>query len=188
MSAHPLEDANEFLLAGGVSSAKFETIGTTVSGTICRKPEVQQQREIDTGKPKFWDDGKPRQQIVIHLQTTIRDPQVEDDDGVRALYIRGFMLKAVREAVRKAGAKLEVGGELSVTYVGDGERKAAGFNPPKLYEAKYVPVAQAAVADALGEPATTATEITRPPSIPPEQWDPLPDDAKKALVAVLPPY
>jgi hypothetical protein len=147
-----LDEANEFLLAGGVASAKFEKPGTTASGSICRPPEVQQQREIDGGKPKYWDDGSPRKQIVVHLQTTARDPDVEDDDGIRALYIRGNMLRAVREAVRKAGVRLEVGGVLTVTYTGDGERKAAGFNPPKLYTAAYVPAAQAAVADVLADP------------------------------------
>ena len=186
MSAQ-LDEANEFLLAGGVASAKFETAGTTVSGTICHPPEVQQQREIDTGKPKFWEDGKPRQQIVVHLQTTIRDPEV-DDDGIRAVYVRGNMLRAVREAVRKAGARLEVGGVLTVTYTGDGERKAAGFNPPKLYAATYVPAAQAAVADALGDTDPAPAAVTRPPTIPADQWDALPQHAKEALAAALPQF
>jgi hypothetical protein len=191
MTTH-LDEANEFLLAGGVISAKFETADTTVTGSICRPPEVQQQREIDTGKPKFWEDGKPRQQIVVHLQTTSRDPEIEDDDGIRALYVRGNMLRAVREAVRKAGAKLEVGGVLTVTYTSDGERKAAGFNPPKLYTAAYVPAAQAAVADALGDPAPAApaavAAVTRPPSVPADQWDALPQHAKEALAAALPQF
>jgi len=190
MSAQPLDDANEFLLAGGVTSAKFETIGTTVSGTICRKPEVQQQREIDSGKPKFWDDGKPRQQIVIHLQTTIRDDQLDDDDGIRAVYVRGNMLRAVREAVRKAGDVLQVGGTLAVTYAGDGERKAAGFNPPKLYSATYTPTGDAAVADVLAAvpAAPAAAAITRPPSVSAETWDALPRETQEALAAAMPQF
>jgi hypothetical protein len=180
-----LDEANEFLLAGGVASAKFETVGTTVSGSICRPPEVQQQREIDSGKPKYWDDGKPRQQIVVHLQTTARDPAVEDDDGIRALYVRGNMLRAVREAVRKAGAKLEVGGVLTVTYTGDGERKAAGFNPPKLYTAAYVPAAQAAVADALDEPdPVSAAPAQLPPGVSADEWAALPQAQKEAVAAL----
>jgi hypothetical protein len=184
-------DANEFLLAGGVTSAKFETPGISVSGTITRPPEVQQQRELDTGKPKFWEDGKPRQQIVIHLQTTSRDPEVDDDDGIRALYVRGNMLKAVREAVRKhgAGAKLDTGGVLTVTYTGDGERKS-GLNAPKLYSAVYTPAAQAAVDGALGEPAPHAAPAALPPGVTAEQWANL-SDAERAVVAKvhdLPPY
>jgi hypothetical protein len=181
MSA-PLDDANEFLLAGGVTSAKFEAIGAMVSGTICRKPEVQQQREIDTGKPKFWDDGKPRQQIVVHLQTSARDPAVEDDDGIRALYVRGNMLRAVREAVRKAGATLTVGGVLAVTYTGDGEQKNRGFNAPKLYSATYAPprdAGDAAVADVL-DAAPPAAPAGLPPGFSAEEWAALPQDKKEA--------
>jgi hypothetical protein len=179
-------DANDFLLAGGITSAKFETPGTTVSGIITRPPEVQRQRELDTGKPKFWEDGKPRQQIVIHLQTTSRDPEVEDDDGIRALYVRGNMLKAVREAVRKhgAGVRLETGGVLTVTYTGDGERRAAGFNPPKLYSASYTPAAQATVDRALGEPAPHAASAALPSGVTAEQWANV-NDAERAVLAKL---
>jgi len=152
------DEVNEFLLTGGVVSAKFETPGTTWAGPITHL-EKTQQREIDTGKPKFWEDGKPREQIIAHLQTPVRDPELEDDDGIRAFYIRGNMLKAVREALKKARARLEVGGELTITYTGDGERTKAGFNPPNLYRARYIPAAQATVDDVLGEtpvPVTTA--------------------------------
>ena len=31
--------------------------------------------------------------------------------------------------------------ELTVRYIGDGEQKTRGFNPPKLYRAKYTPPA-----------------------------------------------
>ena len=55
-----------------------------VSPARSSAPEVQPQREIDTGKPKYWEDGTPRQQIVVHLQTDQRDPDIEDDDGIRA--------------------------------------------------------------------------------------------------------
>jgi hypothetical protein len=180
-----LDEANDFLLAGGVASAKFETPGTTVSGKIARPPEVQQQREIDTGKPKFWDDGKPRQQLVIHLQTADRAADDPDDDGVRAVYVRGNMLRAVREAVRKSGAKLEPGGELTVTYAADGERKATGFNPPKLYSAAYVPPAQAAVAEMVAGPAAPAGPAPDlPPGVTPEQWAALNQEQKEALAKV----
>ena len=82
MSAQPLDDANELLLSGGVRPAKFETPGTTVSGKVTHA-ERQQQREIDSGKPKYWEDGTPRMQIVAHLQTTARDADDPDDDGWR---------------------------------------------------------------------------------------------------------
>lgn len=149
-------DANDFLMGGGIPAAKFETIGTTVSGQICAQPEVTQQSDLDTGKPLFWDDGRPRMQLVVTVQTDQRDPEITDDDGKRKFYIRAKLQDAVRAAVRASQAKgLEVGGTLAITYVADGEQKKRGYNPPKLYSATYAPPA-AAQANAFlngGQPA-----------------------------------
>jgi hypothetical protein len=57
------------------------------------------------------------------------------------------MVKAVREAAEKAGVKTLVGSTLSVRYTGDGEKKSAAFNAPKLYAAKV----DAPVQDASAE-------------------------------------
>lgn len=125
-----------FLLGGGAKSAKFPSIGTVVGGVITDEPTVQQQKDITSGAPKFWDDGNPMMQLVVKVQTDEREDA--DDDGVRAIYIKGQMKAAVAEAVRKAGAKsLEVGGKLRVAYTGDGEAKTKGFTPPKQYQAQY---------------------------------------------------
>ena len=143
------QEANDFLMGGGTKSAKFEKVGAVVKGTIVVKPELQQQRDPKDGKPQFWEDGKPKQQVKVVLQTETRDD--DEDDGRRAIYIKANMLKAVQDAVKKAGAKgLEVGGVLSVKYVKDGEKKKAAFNAPKLYAAKYEapdPVAMAAASE-----------------------------------------
>ncbi|GII63564.1 hypothetical protein Skr01_36490 [Sphaerisporangium krabiense] len=142
--------ANEFLMGGGIAAAKFDVVGTTVSGQITQSPRVEQQKDLNTGEPKFWNDGKPMQQLLVTVQTTLRDPEVDDDNGERTFYIKAKMLAAVREAVRRAGAKgLEVGGTLAITYTGDGEATKRGFNPPKLYSATYTPPSAAAANDFL---------------------------------------
>ena len=149
------QDANDFLMGGGTKSAKFEKVGTIVKGTIVAKPELQQQRDPKDGKPLSWDDGNPKQQVKVILQTEEKDDA--EDDGRRAIYIKANMLKAVQEAVKKADAKgLELGGVLAVKYVKDGEKKNKAFNAPKLYAAKYEapdPMAMAAAAE-----PTSATE------------------------------
>jgi hypothetical protein len=142
-------------MGGGVTSAKFEKAGAKVSGIIARTPEVQQQRDFDSGKPLTWDDGKPRQQVKVVLITDERDD--DDDNGERALYLKGGLLKSVREAVKAAGEKgLAVGGKLAVKYTKDGEKKGK-LNPPKLYAAKYEAPDPMAVA-AASEPAEAAAE------------------------------
>ncbi|MEO3851726.1 hypothetical protein ABGB09_29560 [Streptomyces sp. B8F3] len=136
--------AEDFLMGGGVASAKFPTIGAAVSGRITERPVVEQQRDFTTGELKFWDDGKPMQQLVVTLATAERDPANPEDDGTRRLYVKGQMKNAVAQAVRTAGARgLEVGGVLSVTYARDGQKTNPRFNAPKNYEAQYTPAASA---------------------------------------------
>ncbi|MEU8035690.1 hypothetical protein [Streptosporangium sp. NPDC049078] len=159
-------DANAFLMGGGIPSAKFETIGATVGGRITCQPEVTQQTDLDTGEPKTWSDGKPMMQLVVTVQTELRDPEVPDDDGQRKFYVKAKLLEAVRQAVRAAGAAgLEVGGTLTVQYVADGEAKKRGHNPPKIYAATYQrPTAVQANAFLQGAPAAPAAPVYAPPA------------------------
>lgn len=141
--------ANEMLMSGGIPSAKFDQIGTTLTGTIATPPEVQQQRDFTTGELLTWDDGSPRQQIRVVLETDERDPADPYDDGQRALYIKSGLMKAVRTAIRASGSKgLEVGGKLTVKYVGDGEPPKRGMNPPKQYQVVYEAPSAPGVVDA----------------------------------------
>ena len=149
-----INEANDFLFSEGSKSFKFEEINDMVRGTI-ESAEIKQQTNLE-GEPLFWADGAPRKQLVITLQTTLKDD--DDDDGLRTIYAKGgkFDLKtgsgksmrdAIVEAVRAAGAKqINVGDELAVIYSGVGAVKQRGQNPPKLYEASYK-VAQRAVSN-----------------------------------------
>lgn len=163
--------AEQFLLGAGGKSAKFETIGASITGTIDATPEVRQQTSLETGTPLVWDNGDPKMQLVVTLKTELRED--EDDDGLRKLYVKGSkdpasksMHAAVAGAVLAAKAKgLEIGGRLAVTYTGDGVSKTRGFNPPKQYEATYQPptggeflgTEQGSVNGATGEIATPDT-------------------------------
>jgi hypothetical protein len=149
-------DPSTLLMGGGTRSAKFEHPGDKISGEIL-SVETKQQTDLKDGSPKFWDNGDPMWQVVVTLQTEQRDPDDADDDGKRAIYVKGSMkyastAKAIADAVRTAGAKtLEVGGTLAVAYTGDGEATSRGFNPPKLYSAAYkAPVAGVDLGDLLG--------------------------------------
>jgi hypothetical protein len=153
--------ADDFLMGGGVPSAKFPSVGTTVSGRITERPTVEQQRNYEDDKPKFWDDGKPMMQLVVTISTNERDPENPEDDGTRRLYVKGYMKTAVAGAVRQAGARgLEVGGVLSVTYSGDGEKKNPKFNAPKLFTAQYTPAAAAELN--APDPVAPPTAVQQP--------------------------
>lgn len=171
-------NANDLLMGGGTKSASFPAIGTSISGRIVREPKVQQQTDAKTGEPKTFNNGDPMMQLVVQVQTDERDATDTEDDGVRAIYIKAKMLAAVREAVRKSGAKgLEVGGELTVTYVADGEKTNKAFNAPKLYTAAYrPPTGEAAnnllMGDAPVSPAPASQPAAAPAGQPPAGVDP----------------
>lgn len=120
------------LLAGGAPSAKFPTPGTTVKGKVI-SAEVTQQTDFATGEVKTWDDGSPRLQIVLTVQTDERDPEITDDQGERRIFVKGQMLTALKQALRAVGARdITPGDTIAVQYTGDGEAKR-GMNAPKLY-------------------------------------------------------
>lgn len=190
MSTPSIPSANDFLMGGGGSpSAKFPTPGTSCSGSITEQPVVEQQRDFQSGNPKFWDDGKPMMQLVVTLQTDQYDPAVQDDNGKRRVYIKGQLKSAIQDAVRSSGARgLEAGGRLTVTYTHDGTASRPGFTPPKQFRAEYTPAAQAVLS--APEPAppagvnTVTGEITTPPPAGNGQPD-MNDPAVRALLAQL---
>lgn len=132
-------DPNQFLMQSSVKSFKFSTVGATAKGSIVSL-DMFQQRDIKTNEPKFWDkeQTQPMLQLRIVLQTDAKDD--ENDDGQRAIYAKGNMQQAVREAIKGAGRdKIEVGGTLAVKYEKDGEKTNPAFDPPKEYKAQYKP-------------------------------------------------
>ena len=68
-------------------SANFRSYGDTVGGRIIEAPWKTEQTDLK-GKPQSWDDGAPRLQLVVAVQTELRDPQVSGDDGKRRLFSR----------------------------------------------------------------------------------------------------
>lgn len=162
-------DPNAILMGGGVPPAKFNSPGVTYGGRITTPPQAYQEREYvkgapGTGKLKTFDSGDPIMGLTVDIQTTLRDPSIEDDDGMRRIYISGKRMKTtVRDAVRAAGAPgLEVGGELTITYT----HSEVPTDPQsaKHYTATYVPAASATL---MGEtPAGAAPPVTTPAAAP----------------------
>lgn len=131
------------LLAGNSAKAYFganSQPGDTVTGVI-EKIETTQVNDFQTKQPAFWNDGRPKEQIHVIIQTQLRDPSVEDDDGRRSLWVKGWgiQLKAFREACMQAGVKTPKPGDtITETYVGLGERGNAP-QPPKVFSFRIEP-------------------------------------------------
>ena len=131
------------LLAGNSAKAYFganSQPGDTVTGVI-EKIETTQVNDFQTKQPAFWNDGRPKEQIHVIIQTQLRDPSVEDDDGRRSLWIKGWgiQLKAFRDACRQAGVKIPKPGDtITERFVGLGQRGDAP-QPPKVFEFHIAP-------------------------------------------------
>jgi hypothetical protein len=144
---------DDLLTGGGAKSAKFDQPGQSVTGTIT-DVTVRQATEFGTGKPLTWDDGNPREQILVSIQTTQQDDP--EDDGVRTVYVKGWgqQLKAFRAASAASG-KPSKGDTFTATFTQYGQKPAQGGFPPKEFE--YV-IGKSDRLDALtgAEPAPTA--------------------------------
>lgn len=136
---HQMPDPNAWLMGSSLPSAKFHMVGDSITGTVLDLT-MRQQTSFDSGEPQFWDNGDPKLMTVITLATTQHDPELEDDDGTRGLYVASPKMRdAIGRAARSAGAKeIAKGGRLTVRFIGEGPATGR-LNPPKLFAAEYEP-------------------------------------------------
>jgi hypothetical protein len=154
------------LLDTYAKSATFPTKGARVAGRVVRDAAEIQQRDYDDGSPLYWGEGgkkvtvntgEPCMQLVVTVDTGQTDPTVEDDDGLRAIYFKGRMLKALKEQTRKhRRSKVAEGDWVGVTFVEE-EPPPAGKRgkPSKVYDVEFEP---AAPADSIDESRSRSSE------------------------------
>ena len=142
--------------SGAGPSAKFLEENKWVSGTILGVKKIP-ETDYKTGEPVLWPSGDVKEQPVVTLQTEERDSTIENDDGVRAIYCKWQIQLAIEAAIKETGHQGEmVGGQLAVCWSGSEPARTKGFNPMKLYKAKFRPPAET---DAfLGEPPADGEE------------------------------
>lgn len=134
-----MSDGNDFLMRGGVPSVKFPHLGSSVVGVVTKPIKVVEVTDPRTKEVKRWPNGDPKMQVIIELQTELRES--EDDTGERTLWAKGQMQNAIRDAVRNSGAKgIAVGGIIQVVYA---EEKPTDLQAQKIYRATYWPPEQA---------------------------------------------
>jgi hypothetical protein len=73
----------------------------------------------------------------------------EDDDGVRTIYSRGQMERAIGDALKRAKVRgLADGGKLGIKFTAVAPPASPGLSGAKQYTAKYEPPVEAAFEDA----------------------------------------
>jgi hypothetical protein len=133
--------SDPFMDAGGsgIPSLSFPNLGDTVSGVVTA---VDQRDDTKPdGTVKTWPDGKPMAVFIFTLDT---------DDGPQALWVRGNMVTAIREATKAAGLSTVIGAKLTVKHHDLGEERK-GFARAKLFKAKLEPAPARAKAPVLAD-------------------------------------
>lgn len=156
--------AAENFLEGSATSAKWPTVGYVVEGTILPGYAMVQQRHYDENEPLFWegkkmvieskavDKSRPVMQMIMPIQGKPTGETWEgiqnvrkalpDDDGQRTLYVKAALQAALKDALRKANAKLEPGAYIRVERIADGPQSNPRFQAPHRYSAIWTPAAQ----------------------------------------------
>jgi hypothetical protein len=137
---------------GGAQALSFKdpaTRGVPRGGMIVEPPELAKITDMKTGVPQTWPDGRPKQQLVVTLLCDgstggrdERDPHNPADVGKRRLYVKGYMVSAIRDALQKVNVRdIAQGGVLLVAWVDEKPSKTPGFADAKIFAAQYKPPA-----------------------------------------------
>jgi len=124
---------SKFAAAIRLPSAKFPEIGASVSGVVVEVTEAEVPHFNAKGQIEGIErdeDGTP----VMQLDVTIQQAGA----GKIVLHTGGSIFYAIGRALAEVGAEdVDAGDTLTVTYTGDGPKKA-GRNAPKQYSAEIV--------------------------------------------------
>jgi hypothetical protein len=163
-----LPDPNDLLGTRSIPALSFKDakVGTAYTGTITDLRTVQ-VRSYDSGEPEYWDDGKPKLQIEVTLATEYLNPELEDDDGTRRVFLFGQKLAAAKQEMKSKGfSKLEKGMQFTITFSGEKPASNKKYNNVKLYditldEGKSNPEVDELLTDTLGaKPAAKGGKLT----------------------------
>lgn len=168
---------------------KFENIGQSHTGTVKAAPRERQQTKYNSTELDFWPNGDPKMQILVDLQTTLREDHT--DTGERTLYVASkHMKRAIGQAIRDAGVPdLAPGGVLTVTYVGNDPASANPANPAKMYAAQYTaPSSPFAAQQPASQPVQPAPPQPAPPAPQPQYQQPAPPQSAPVAPAQHAPF
>lgn len=138
-----MTDDLDRMLQGGAKSATFANVGDTITGIVV-DVIIRQATEYGTGAPQTFDNGDPREQIVVTIKAEGITPEDGDDDLHRSVYIKGWghQRRAFIDAVKKA-AKPTPGDRFTATYTASKPSDRGGF-PAKVFEYRIEPMQAAA--------------------------------------------
>lgn len=144
--------ADSFLMGGGGVTQVFPAVGFRVQLTALSW-RMAQQTKMETGDLLFWNDGRPRMQMVMECQgeatgktwttNAYVEKSLDEDDGRRNLYVKGNLQKAIRDGLRDAGMQgPEEGMLLDITRGKSMEPKVRGQQGAHTFKVVVTPAAK----------------------------------------------
>jgi len=126
----------------GGPAIKFDTPGQVLSIKV-REATEKVDTDPATNAVKTWPNGDPKMVYVF-------DGEDEQGEPV-SLWVRGNMVKAIREATTTAGLKSVIDTKVTVKFDALGEQANKALKQPKLFKAKVEKVAAAPAADPFSD-------------------------------------
>lgn len=155
------------------------THGAAAEGEVLDTRAQQARKFMGPGKPpgdpEKWDDGNPKMQLVVTLQTNERDPQDSEDSGVRDVYLNtwGDTFRNVQKAMRPFGGVIEDGGHVRIPWLsgagvsGDGRVLGFEYSPPaKGVNVSAIAPQEPAQAAPAPAPTPAAPVMEKAPEVP----------------------
>lgn len=156
--------AESLLFRGGPPGFKFSSPGVYIDGTLV---DVDTQHATkfnpDPNAPKeykHFSSGDPIYEIVLTLQTDLRDPSNPNDQGRRRVFVSSMdMQEKLGKALKDSGdQKLTAGARVRVAFL-----REEGSNRKKIYEVSYTRAADAILhkeVEAVAQPEPVAVTQT----------------------------
>ncbi|MFI7678539.1 hypothetical protein [Actinophytocola sp. NPDC049390] len=150
--------------------AKEDPIGTSFTGVVAQPTRAVQLRDFTTKAPLFFDDGRPKPQLIIGLDVPVSERHPE---GRATWYAKGKDIPEINKAMTAAGVPtevikqgLEVGATITVTYARDQKNpRYPNANPSKIREVVYVRPGTTPPPAAPTAPAQPAAPVTPAPAV-----------------------
>lgn len=111
--------------SNSLPALSFRNVGDRAEGVITNTRRLE-DRDMD-GELRTWPNGDPKHVWVFDIDTA---------DGPQALWVRGHMVTAIREAAQVSAVKDLMGAKITIEHHALGEPSKKGYNAPKLYRAK----------------------------------------------------
>jgi hypothetical protein len=115
------------LLNEGGPAFKFTEVGDTFEGVVLSQSEMEDRDP--NGTVKTWKDGTSKTVYILNCES-----KTDGEDA--SIWVRGNMVKAIREAAREVKVKDLVGHEIKIQFYKLGDPTTPGFAPPKLFRVK----------------------------------------------------